>query len=332
MKTMLFAAGLGTRLRPVTETLPKPALPLLNIPLIAYPFEVLRPLKPSSLVINTHHLPERMESTARSLGNWNCPVTFSHEAEQILGSGGGVLRARKFLEGEGSFAAANGDEVFFPENPQILEEARKLHFKSKNDATLVVMENELVGTKFGGIWCDENNFVVGIGLKPPRQGLKGYHYTGFQILSDSIFDLIPATGSPNIFYDVFNPNFANGFRAQVIVAQGLWYEVGNVHDLLLTSYALLELTKQKSNAFLARIIERHRKGTDRWFSQSQLVYGSKTAKVDSSVQFSGHVTIGDRAEVPSACFLENCIVGADIKLAPGKYQNSILVSGTPGHP
>ena len=58
MRAMILTAGLGTRLRPITDRYAKPAVPFLNVPLLCYPLELMRELGAKRLVLNTHHLPE----------------------------------------------------------------------------------------------------------------------------------------------------------------------------------------------------------------------------------------------------------------------------------
>ena len=88
MRAMIVAAGLGTRLLPLTKLLPKPALPVRGVPLVAYQLALLRDHGVREVAINVHHLPEALEAAAE---RW-CPpglaLRFSREPE-LLGTGGG---------------------------------------------------------------------------------------------------------------------------------------------------------------------------------------------------------------------------------------------------
>ena len=87
MKAMILCAGLGTRLRPLTTRWPKPAIPLLGGPLFRYSLATLQRAGITKVGLNTHHLPEVMEATARA----ELPdLAVSHETGEIQGTGGGI--------------------------------------------------------------------------------------------------------------------------------------------------------------------------------------------------------------------------------------------------
>ncbi len=93
---MIVAAGLGTRLRPLSELRPKPALPVRGIPLISYPLELLAHHGVTEVMINVHHLPEILIDAAQRSCPAGMTVHFSVE-EVIFDTGGGIRRAVEFL-------------------------------------------------------------------------------------------------------------------------------------------------------------------------------------------------------------------------------------------
>ena len=225
MRGMILAAGLGTRLRPVTETIPKPAIPFMNVPLFYYSLEHFRQAGIDSLVINTHYLPDKMRSCVEKSPWLPSSVKFTFEAQRILGSGGGIRFAKEHLEGEGNFFVANGDEVFIPERKQILRNLHDRHLSEKAIATLLVTDNALAGSTYGAVWCDSQMRVWGIGRVAPNSNLKPFHFTGYQILSDEIFRHLPA-GENNIFYDVLVNRIGEGHRVMAVKENGLWLGMG----------------------------------------------------------------------------------------------------------
>ncbi len=93
---MLLAAGFGTRLRPLTNLLPKPLMPVANQPLIGYSLKLLRSHGIGQIAINLHHLPEAITAALGDGGRWGVHLVYSSE-EEILGTGGGLVRMRDFL-------------------------------------------------------------------------------------------------------------------------------------------------------------------------------------------------------------------------------------------
>ena len=112
MKAMVLCAGFGTRLRPLTDRVPKPLVPLCGIPLLRYNFALLHNAGVREVVVNTHHLAAEMEKGALEVGQQvGLAVTISREVGHILGTGGGVRRAAQLL-GPGTFLLLNGDMLF----------------------------------------------------------------------------------------------------------------------------------------------------------------------------------------------------------------------------
>ena len=109
MHAMIFAAGLGTRLKPHTDFSPKPCIPFLNLPLINYPIHQLLGVGIKRLVVNTHHFPTHVEHVVTAaLRNTDVELIFSDEQPKILDSGGGLYRAKPHLDDD-SFIVANSD-------------------------------------------------------------------------------------------------------------------------------------------------------------------------------------------------------------------------------
>lgn len=104
---MIFAAGLGTRLKPITDTLPKALVPVNGKPLIEYVCRKLKAAGVEEAVVNVHHFADKLESWIA--GQDIMPLHVSNEREMLLETGGAVLHARPYLEGCGQFLIHNVD-------------------------------------------------------------------------------------------------------------------------------------------------------------------------------------------------------------------------------
>lgn len=104
---MIFAAGLGTRLKPITDTIPKALVPVCGMPLIEHVTRKLKGAGVDKAVVNVHHFAEKVEQW--SAGQDIMDITISDERELLLETGGAVLHARPHLEGCGSFIIHNVD-------------------------------------------------------------------------------------------------------------------------------------------------------------------------------------------------------------------------------
>ena len=109
MKALIFAAGLGTRLKPITDTLPKALVPVCGKPLIEHVARKLKASGVESAVVNVHHFADMIEEWTD--GQEIMPMEVSDEREMLLETGGGVLHARPYLEGCGHFLIHNVDII-----------------------------------------------------------------------------------------------------------------------------------------------------------------------------------------------------------------------------
>jgi NDP-sugar pyrophosphorylase family protein len=109
MKAMILAAGFGTRLQPLTKTVPKPMVPVLNRPLLERTIELLRQSNIQDIAVNVHHLSEQVIAHFGDGSKFGVNLHFSRE-ETILGTAGGIKEAQKFLDG-GSFLVINSDII-----------------------------------------------------------------------------------------------------------------------------------------------------------------------------------------------------------------------------
>ncbi|CAG0983248.1 partial N-acetylmuramate alpha-1-phosphate uridylyltransferase, partial [Anaerolineae bacterium] len=137
---MVLGAGLGTRLRPLTDRLPKPVVPLFDRPLAAYALERLFAAGVRDAVMNTHHRAGEVVRALEAHVPEGMRPRFGHEPE-LLGTGGGIRNALSILRndvgGGGPMLVINGDVLFWPD----LESALALHAQLGAVATMVLRED-----------------------------------------------------------------------------------------------------------------------------------------------------------------------------------------------
>ena len=91
---LIFAAGLGTRLKPLTDRMPKALVPLAGKPLLQWQVEKLRDAGITDIIVNVHHFPDMIIDTIRANQGWNCNIAVSDEREMLLDTGGGLKKVR----------------------------------------------------------------------------------------------------------------------------------------------------------------------------------------------------------------------------------------------
>jgi Nucleoside-diphosphate-sugar pyrophosphorylase involved in lipopolysaccharide biosynthesis/translation initiation factor 2B, gamma/epsilon subunits (eIF-2Bgamma/eIF-2Bepsilon) len=222
-RAFILAAGLGTRLRPLTDTYPKPAAPFLGAPLLRRTFAVLARAGVKRVALNTHHLPEHMARVAHEEGaRRNLAVTTVHEPV-IQGTGGGLRGLARALPGDDVVVAWNGDILFAPDLGALLE----AHRGSGAEATMVLLPMP-PGRSYGVVEIDGSGHVRRIGRANPASlpGCSAWHFSGVHLLSPRVFELMAPDGPEDINHDVYPRLFATG-AVRGVVADAPWSDLGS---------------------------------------------------------------------------------------------------------
>ena len=120
MKAMIFAAGLGTRLKPLTDNMPKALVPLAGKTLLQWQIERLKAAGITDLVVNVHHFPDMIINYLRENNNFGCRIAVSDERDMLLETGGGLRKAKSLLLEVGSRESGNSNEPILICNVDIL--------------------------------------------------------------------------------------------------------------------------------------------------------------------------------------------------------------------
>ena len=120
MKAMIFAAGLGTRLKPLTDNMPKALVPLAGKTLLQWQIERLKAAGITDIVVNVHHFPDMIINYLRENNNFGCRISVSDEREMLLETGGGLRKAKSLLLEVGSRESGNSNEPILICNVDIL--------------------------------------------------------------------------------------------------------------------------------------------------------------------------------------------------------------------
>lgn len=283
MKALFLAAGLGTRFRPHTLQLPKPAIPLLNVPLLTYNIEHFSKVEKPSWIVNTFHLPRKIHALfEKELKIYKGQTSFSDEKDFIRGSGGGVKHCEKFFGDDEHFFYINADEVFLPEDPLFLQKALDEHRRSKRIATLITSHHPEVGHRFGGVWTDPAGSILDIGKKKPDDSQQGHHFIGYQIFSRRIFKYLKDTQENNIFTDGLIPALRDGESAAVYPVKGDWFEIGDLNSYLDCTHRCLQLLQNKKSSWLSAFLKKWAPDCELVTAGSQLIWKPQRYSIESN--------------------------------------------------
>jgi MurNAc alpha-1-phosphate uridylyltransferase len=225
-KAFVLAAGLGTRMRPLTLTLPKPLVKVAGQPLIAHAMDKLRAAQVEKAVVNVHYLPEQIEAWCRTVAT---PViSISDERGVLLDTGGGIAKALPHL-GPAPFFVLNSDS-FWIDGPVPALARLKSAWRDGEMDCLLLLSDPAQTTGYDGkgdFVMDENCRLARAKLHP---GGKAFAYIGGYLVHPRIFAAAPAGAfSMNNLWD---KAIANG-RLFGLVHDGHWLHVGTVESIAL---------------------------------------------------------------------------------------------------
>jgi len=240
MKALIFAAGLGTRLKPLTDNSPKALVQLNGEPLIWHTINNLKKFGVTEVVVNVHHHAAMLTNYLLQT-DFGLPIHISDESDLLLDTGGGLLKARAFLDGSEPFIAINVDVISSIDLKKVIE----FHLKNEPLATLVVRKRE-TGRLF---LFDEKmhlsgwkNFVTGEEKKATENfySSKPLAFSGIHIISPSIFNLISEEGMFSIvelYLRLAKDNIIMGYKDK----SDFWLDLGKPGQLAIAEEYLAKL-------------------------------------------------------------------------------------------
>jgi mannose-1-phosphate guanylyltransferase len=312
---MVLCAGLGTRLRPLTEVWPKPAIPLLDGPLLRHSFAALAKLGVREVGINTFHLPDVMEKVARAEAErLSMALTVSKEQGEVQGTGGGIRGLKSFLTDH--FVVMNGDVLFEVDLKPIVE----AHRASKAAATMVLLPMP-EGAKYNAVELDGANRVRRIaGKGPGGERLTNWHFSGVHVMTPKVFGFMRESGPEDINHDVYVKMMQAGLTVQghVLREQAYWSDLGTLERYVATHRDLLF---RQGPGYVAdpsaRLDADVKVSGPAWFGP-----GCELAK---GVRIGSAVSVGPRAKIGEGARLNRTVVFEDVEVAPGRLiEDTVL--------
>ena len=228
---MVLAAGLGLRMRPLTQTTPKPLLEVGGRPMLDHALDRLQEAGVTQVVVNTHWLPEKIEDHLRDR---SAPETRISREDELLETGGGIAKALPML-GEDAFYGANADIVWRDgATPALLRLARTWDDERMDALLMLTATVRATGYDGGGDFLMD---PMGKLTRRPERHIAPYVFTGVQILHPRLFQDVPSGPfSMNLLYDrAFDAD-----RLYGMAHDGDWYHVGTPDAIDVADAEILE--------------------------------------------------------------------------------------------
>ncbi len=235
---MVFAAGLGERLRPATEHVPKPLFPVLGVPVIEWALLALRAVGVTDAVVNLHHLPAQVVRRVGNGGRLGVRVQYSDEPI-LLGTGGALWAVRDFFCREEAFLVHNGDVW----HDWDLSELLAAHRARGADATLALVEDP-AQPEAHVVEVSEGRVVAIRGRPRPCEGrgedVRGrYVFSGVSVQTPRLLDYLPEGEVSCLVGQGLIPMLEEGRPVGAYLARGAFCDIGTEARYLALQWDLL---------------------------------------------------------------------------------------------
>ncbi len=306
---MILAAGLGTRVRPLSTLKPKPLFPILNRPIIDVLIRQLQKAGCEAIIINTHHLADRITDYL-SGQDYGIPVTVRVEPT-ILGTAGGIKNVEDFWD-DRPFIVINTDVLTDID----LSEFYRFHVSRDNAATLILHDFP----KFNNVWVAPDNYIIGFDQTGTDRKLpatcRRLAFTGIQVIDPSVLEFIPK-GEFASSIDVYQTMLNAGLRVKGYIASNhYWQDIGSFEGYRQAVRDCLE-----GRCRLPDVLPEARLT----YSGSNLVIG-KNSRLDGWNSIGDNITIGNDCLIAHSVIWDNVTIGDGVTVADSIVGDGAVVS------
>jgi len=308
LKAMILAAGVGSRLDPLTRAIPKPMVPVVNRPVIEHIVLDLKKHGFTDILVNLHYLGDVIQQGLGDGSRLGVRLSYAPE-DKLWGDAGSVKRSQAFFEDE-AFLVVGGDDI----SDIDLSGLMALHREKRAASTIAttVVDDP---SQFGIVVTDEDGRITRF-LEKPKGGdvFSNTANTGVYVFEPDVFDLIP----PDTFWgfgnNVFPSLLAEGRPLYGFATTAYWKDVGNLQVYRQTNF----------DALAGRVhldIPLRQEETGVWWGENIEI--DPTVEIGSPVAIGSNVTVGAGARI-----LENTVIGDGCVIEPNvTLKDTILWAG-----
>ena len=300
-KAFILGAGLGTRLRPMTEHLPKPLVPVGNKPLITYAFDHLKAdFGISEFLINMHHCPEAYGETFPQSRYRESELTFRHEPT-LLDTAGGIDNIRDWLPANESFVVYNGDIL----TDMPLRDAWEQHEASENVVTLLLRSS---GDELRVGFDPETGQVVDLRGELRPEWPHRFQFTGIYFVSPAFLKFIQPGEIESVVLSFLEAIRAGESVGGIVVDEGHWSDLGDRESYLDAQKVLTgDFPRYGADSLAERI--------------------APDAEVPATADIDAVSSIGGNAQIGEGATISDSVIWSGATVEAGAVLNRVVVRG-----
>jgi mannose-1-phosphate guanylyltransferase len=311
---MLLAAGLGTRLRPITYEVPKPLVPVLGTPVMEHIVRLLARHRFDDVICNLHYFPDQIERRFGDGSEWGVRLSYSHEQE-LLGTAGGVRNVRDHF-GDQTFLIISGDALTDIDLTALWEA-----HKAKGGIATLSLKRVDDPSQIGVVIVGEDGRIQGFQEKPdPAEALSDLGNCGIYVMEPEIFDYFPDRPFVDWALDVFPTLLEQDVAFYGHEITEYWNDIGNIKEFRQGNFDALagevnvEIDGGRVNPAGLELDE-------------EPVYVGEGCEIGSDVRLTGPLVLGDRCHVGEGASIRESVLWPGTEVAPREVLID-AVSGT----
>ena len=323
MKALFLAGGRGTRLRPLTDHLPKPMVPVMGRPLLERSIEALGGCGAKEAVLSTCYRADDIERHFERGGD--CGIRLSYVSEDIpLGTGGAIKNCRNYFDD--TFLIFNSDIV------SDIDLSDLLRFHRQKQADVTIAATRVANpSNYGVIEYDEFGFATTFTEKPkPGEAKSDFINAGIYVFEPKVLDLIPSDRIVSIEKDTFPKLLRNGYKIAVYRGGTYWIDIGTpekymqVHrDIFGGRCPVAENDFRRNGIYGAGGAEIH--STARIIGP---VWFGKNVRIGANVTVGPNVVLSNGFESGRGCVIRDSILWNDVSIGSGvSIIKSVITKG-----
>jgi mannose-1-phosphate guanylyltransferase len=316
IRALVLAAGLGTRLRPLTDHTPKPLLPVRGVPILGHTLAQLAALGCEAAAVNLHHLGEQIRQRFGD-SHAGMPLTWSEEPE-LLGTLGALHPLKEFFAPAELILLVNGDSLCrWP-----LRRLVRRHLAAGGPSTLLLTSRPDPAAFGGGVGIDRGGRILSFFPGDPERGEveRRYVFAGAHVFSPGLLSRV-GPGRSDIVRDLYIPLLEEGKRIEALVDGGRWHDLGTPQRFLegVLDWARADWPERLwRRSWISPGVTVGAKARVRRSAIEPRVRVGERARVERSVLLSG-------ARIGKECVVRESILGFGAAVPPGTWVERRII-------